>query len=201
MTRRFASLVLLAALAAACAAPSGLIGTSSVATRTFELEGFTAIEACCGFQVYLSGGDQFTVAITANKNVLPVLSATLQGDTLRIGLDETQTRSIVTSRLEARVTMPTLEAVNLSGGARLRLDGTAPQAADLLLRLDGGARADLFDLHLENAQVTLTGGSSAELTVSGRLDYDLSGGAHLTYAGQPMVGKAATSGGASATRH
>jgi hypothetical protein len=141
------------------------------------------------------------VAITADENVLPVLSATLQGDTLRIGLDETQTRSIVTSRLEARVTMPTLEAVNLSGRARLRHEGTAPQAAAFVLRLDGGSRADLFDLHVQNAQRTLTGGSSAELTVSQRLDYDLSGGSHLTYAGEPLVGQAATSGGASASRH
>ena len=73
------------------------------------------------------------VAITADENALPVLSATLQGDTLRIGLDEAQTRSIVTSRLEARVTLPTVEAVNLSGGARLWLDGTAPQATELTL--------------------------------------------------------------------
>jgi len=200
MTRGFASLALLAALAASCAPPSALIGGRSVATRTFDLEGFTAIEACCGFQVSLTGGDGFAVAITADENVLPVLSATLQGDTLRIGLDEAQTRSIVTSRLEARVTLPTLEAVNLSGGARLWLDGTAPQATELMLRLDGGARADLFALHVQNAQVILTGGSSAELTVSRRLDYDLSGGSHLTYAGEPLVGQAATSGGASATR-
>jgi hypothetical protein len=183
-------------LAASCVAPSGLIGSGSVATRTFELEGFAALEACCGFQVYLTRGDQFMVAITADEKALPVLS-----DTLRIGLDETQTRSIDTSRLEASVTLPTLEAVNLSGGARLRLDGTTPRATELVLRLDGGARADLFDLHVQNVQVTLTGGSSAEPTVSGRLDYDLSGGSHLTYAGQPIEGEAATSGGASASGH
>ncbi len=200
MTRRLASLALLAALAASCVAPSALMGSRTYATRTFDVEGFTAIEACCGFQVYVTGGEQFRVTITADENALPLLSATRQGDTLRIGLDETQTRSIVTSRLEAHVTLPVLKAVSLSGGARLRLEGTAPQATGLLLRLDGGSRADLFDVHVQNAQVTMTGGSSAELTVSDRLDYDLSGGAHLTYAGEPLVGQAATSGGARATR-
>jgi Putative auto-transporter adhesin, head GIN domain len=200
MTRRLMSLTLLAGLVASCAAPAGVIGGGAAATRTFDLQGFTALEACCGFQVVVTGGEQFEVSISANESVLPVLSATVRGDTLHIGLDETQTRSIVTSRLEAHVTLPVLEAVNLSGGARLRLEGTVPLATEFVLRLDGGSRAELFQLHAQNAQVTMTGGSSAELTVSKQLDYDLSGGAHLAYAGEPIVGLAATSGGASASR-
>ncbi len=200
MTRRLTSLALLGVLAAACVAPSGLIGSRSVATRTFDLQGFTALEICCGFQVDVTGGDRFEVSITADEKVLPVLSATLHGDTLRIGLDETQTRSIVTSRLQAHVTLPVLTAVNLSGGARLQLEGAAPQAVDFALRLDGGSRAELLQLHVQSAQVTMTGGSSAELTVSERLDYDLSGGSHLTYAGEPDLDHVATSGGASAWR-
>jgi hypothetical protein len=61
LSRRLVSLALLAAYLASCALRSGLIGSGTLTTRTFTLGGFKALEACCGMQVMLSGGDHSAV--------------------------------------------------------------------------------------------------------------------------------------------
>lgn len=201
MSRRLTRLALITAFLASCALPNGLIGSGARATRTYALEGFTALDICCGMQVVLSGGDHFAVSITSAENALSAIRATVVGDTLRLELDPAQGGSIVTGRLEAQVTLPVLEALTLSGGAQLRLGDSAPQAINLRLDGSGGSRANLLGMPVQRAQVTLSGGAFAELAVSENLDYDLSGGAHLDYTGKPSLSRAVTSGGASATRH
>ena len=180
--------------------PNGLIGSGTRATRTFALEGFTALDICCGMQVVLSGGDHYEVSITSAENALSAIRASVVGDTLRLELDPIQGGSIVTSRLEAQVTMPLLQALTLSGGAQIRTGDSAPRSADLRLEAHGGSRAYLFGLAVQRAYVTMTGGAFAELAVGDNLEYDLSGGAHLDHTGEPSISRANTSGGASATR-
>ena len=201
MSRRLISLAFAAMCLAACVTPGGLLGSGTRATRTFELEGFSALEVCCGMQVVLSGGDRYAVSVTSAEDALSAIRASVVGDTLRLELDPAQGGSIVTGRLEAQVSMPVLTLLTLSGGAALRLGDTQPQAVDLRLEASGGSRADLSGMPVQRAQVTMSGGAFADLTVSESLDYDLSGGAHLDYAGEPSIGRAEVSGGSSASRH
>jgi hypothetical protein len=111
-------------------------------------------------QVALSGGDDFAVAITTDENVLPAIRASVIGDTLRLELDTAQGGSFIATRREARVSMPVLEALTLSGGAQLRLGDTAPQAVDVRLEASGGSQAHLLGLSVQRAHVTLTGARS-----------------------------------------
>ena len=162
--------------------------------------GFTELYICCGLQVVLSGGDHYEVSITSAENALSAIRATVVGDTLRFELDPAQVGSFVTGRLEAQVSMPLLQALTLSGGAQIRTGDSAPRSADLRLEAHGGSRAYLFGLAVQRAYVTMTGGAFAELAVGDNLEYDLSGGAHLDYTGEPSISRADTTGGASATR-
>jgi len=183
VSRRLIRLALIAAVLASCALPNGLSGSGTPATRTFALEGFTSIKACCGMQVILSGGDDFAVAVTSDKNVLPAIQTTVVGDTPHLGGDTAQGRSFATTTLEVRVTMPVFEALTLSGGAQLGLGDTAPQAVDVRLEASGGSQANLLGMPAQHTQVTL------------------SGGAHLDHTGAPSIGRAVNSGGASVSRH
>jgi hypothetical protein len=201
MSRRPIHFALIAACLASCTLPYGLIGSGARETRSFALEGFSALDICCGMQVVLSGGDDFAVSITADENALSAIRARVVDGTLRLELDPGQGGSFVTGRLEAQVTMPVLEALTLSGGAQLRLGDSAPQAGDLRLEAHGGSQAHLSGLSTQRAQVTLSGGAYAELAVSEDIAYDLSGGAHLDYTGEPSISRAVTSGGASASRN
>lgn len=84
--------------------------------------------------------------------------------------------------------------MRLSGVSSAVLDG---DAADAALDASGASRFELRDLKIEDCQVVLSGASSADLTVFGRLDVDLSGAARLDYYGDPRLGDVNTSGGSS----
>ena len=84
--------------------------------------------------------------------------------------------------------------ISLSGASNLSLNGGA---SSLSLDASGASRADLASFPLDKATVKLSGASNASLSVKSSLDYDLSGASHLTYTGQPSVGKSSTSGASS----
>ncbi len=180
---------------------SGIKGSGKFATRDYSLNGFRSIDACCGFRVTVTGGDSFKVSVTTDDNVLDYILAQKEGDTLRLGFDTSKATSFSTQKLEAVVTMPELQSVTLSGGAQLFLGQPAPKGANLNVNGSGGSRAELAGMSVQSARVTLSGGASANVNVSGKLDYNLSGGAQLRYTGNPSVGSSATSGGAAATRY
>ena len=72
----------------------------------------------------------------------------------------------------------------VAGGSALDLAGAASR-----LRLDasGGSRLDLLALRAESADLSLSGGSSGQVTITGALTVDASGGSRLEYAGDPQV--------------
>ncbi len=177
---------------------SALQGSGKYATRDYAIDGFTGINACCGFQVTVTGGDTFKVSVTTDDNVFDAIIASKEGSTLRLGFDTLKHPSVSTTRLEAAVTMPQLQTVNVDGGAQLRLGQPAPKGTTLTLNGNGGAQADLRSMPVQKAAVNMGGGAQATINVTGPLDYTLSGGAQLHYTGSPTIGTSNTSGGASA---
>ncbi len=99
------------------------------------------------------------------------------------------------SNVEGSVTMKDA-VINVSGASFVTLEGTAE---DMSLDVSGASDVDLSDLTLDNAWVTLSGASQAEINVSGQLNGDLSGASILEYLGNPTIGSL-TSSGASVIR-
>ena len=196
--------VVLSALLAGCSAlpPVNMTrGSGKYATRDYALNGFTGITTCCGFNVTVTGGSSFKVSVTTDDNLVDAISVKKDGDTLRIELDTSKLSAISSTRLEAAVTMPTLQAVTLDGGARLNVAEPAPQATNLTVSANGGSRTDLSAITAQKAIVKLDGGASATVRVAGNLDYDLNGGSQLRYTGKPTLGSQKTDGGARASEY
>jgi hypothetical protein len=81
----------------------------------------------------------------------------------------------------------------LSGGSRLiELDGAAN---NLRISASGGSQLELLNFPVHNASVNLSGGSRANINPDGRLDANLSGGSHILYFGDPIMGIINMSGG------
>ena len=79
----------------------------------------------------------------------------------------------------------TLDAT-LDGGSRLRLAGDIATAE---IDGSGASEFDLRSLALAGADVRLSGGSEADLDVSGVLEAELRGGSEVRYTGDPVIGK------------
>ena len=59
---------------------------------------------------------------------------------------------------------------------------------------------DLSNFPANNANVNLSGASSATIKLDGRLDADISGASHLYYIGEPTMGNIVTSGGSTVSK-
>jgi hypothetical protein len=72
--------------------------------------------------------------------------------------------------------------------------------ADLTATADGGSHLKLKNFQIQDADITLRGGSWATIIINGILDASLTGGSHLNYYGNPTMGDIQTSGGSHITR-
>ena len=82
----------------------------------------------------------------------------------------------------------------VSGASKIQLDGSAD---DIVIDASGMSRIRLGDFTVSNADITLSGASSCDINVTGRIDIDLSGLSELEYTGQPVLGSIEMSGGSS----
>jgi len=201
---------ILVVLLAAC---TSVTGSGNLVSRSFDLDGFSRIDASQGAQVEVTRGDAFSVDVEVDDNVASKLDLSVSGDTLRIALD---VDSQVNVTFRVRVTMPELTrvtlnggsklqgelagenlAVNLNGGSQATLTGTAGRVA---IDVNGGSKALLGDLVAGDVELTANGGSHVEVNSSGRVSGKASGGSSVTVAGSPTSVDVEASGGASVRR-
>jgi Putative auto-transporter adhesin, head GIN domain len=206
MAKRIITLFMLSALLAACCVPlttvgGALSGSGNMATRDYAIEGFTGIDARNGFNVTVTGGDAFKVAVTTDDNVLDAISVKRVGDKLQLAVDGSKAQSVQTTRLEAAITMPELREVSLDSGSRLTVAEPAPRGTALKLTQKAGSHSDLSAMPVQTASVDLYAGSSADVNVTEKLDYTLHAGSQLRYTGNPAIGAGKNLEGSSATQY
>jgi hypothetical protein len=147
-------------LLAGCAVPFAplITGSGSAVTKDFDLAGFTAVAAGSAFEVEITRSDTYGVAVTVNENLVERLDVGVSGDTLRIYLKPGIARNAV---LKAKVTMPELTGLNLSGASSTTLTGF--NANKSLKGEVSGASTLRGDLTCGNAQFDVSGASKVEL--------------------------------------
>jgi hypothetical protein len=166
---RFLSLVVVVLLLAGCTVPftTQITGAGPVVTKEYDLARFTAVAASSAFQVEITQSATYSVAVTVNENLVESLDVSVSGDTLRIGLKPgVGLRGAAT--MKAKVTMPELSGLNLSGATRTTVTGFNSNLA-----LNGevsGASTLRGDLACGNANFDVSGASKVELQGSA---YDL----------------------------
>ena len=207
---RILIVTILVVLLAAC---TTVTGSGNPVNRSFDLDGFSRINASQGAQVEVTRGEAFSVDVEVDDNAVSKLDVSVSGDTLRIGL---KVDSVVNVTFRARVTMPELTGVmvsggsglqgvlagedldlNVSGGSRATLTGTAGRVT---IDASGGSRALLGALAAGDVKLDASGGSHVEVNSSGRVSGQASGGSSVTVSGSPTSVDVETSGGASLNR-
>jgi len=187
-----------------------LVGSGKLQTQQKNLSDFTIINIQSGFQAQISQSDSYSVSITADNNVINRIDVNQSGNTLTIGLQLVSIFNMGT--LKAQITMPDLQEIHLSGGANANVSGFVlahellvseeggsklqmeGQASNLSAVCTGGSSLELSSLEVNQATITMDGGSTGTTNVTGLLNADLNGGSSLTYTGNPTLGSIVTSG-------
>ena len=173
------TIIILAVLAGGCATG-----------KEVSLTDFDKVEIQDGFHVDITVGEEYSVALKVDDDVLERVEAVKQGDTLIIRAMPFQ--GIIPGTLVAEVTMPALTALSLGSGSHVNVKGSGDE---LTLKASAGSHADLSDFKVENAVVTASSGSHVTVNVSGKLDASASSGSHIFYLGDPYIRDSGVSSG------
>jgi hypothetical protein len=90
-----------------------IIGSGNLTTRNFNLSDFSEVVAHSGFQLELVQSSTFSVEVTADDNVMDYIDVNRSGNTLKIR--PRWNRSFRSVTLRAKITMPDLYEIRLSG--------------------------------------------------------------------------------------
>ena len=208
--------LLMAGLVALVGACSGdlpgnvVVGSGDPTSETREVSAFTELDVGGGIGVDIVPGSAASIVVTAQPNILPLTTTTVDGGRLTIATTQGYT---TVHGISVKVTTSELTAIelhggasasgdgfraqslalNLSGGAHLELSG---EAKDLEVEASGGAVLQIGGLKLTTARVDLSGGVVATMSVSSALTGKASGGVVINLAQRPPTVDVQTSGGA-----
>ena len=124
--------------------------------------------------------NSFSVVATVDDNVREHIEVNKSGDTLVIRVKSN--RAFRSATLEAKVTMPDVSKIDLSGGSEVEVkgfDSTTP----LRIKISGGSHMN-GSINAGDIDLNLSGGSHFDLSGSAdSLEANLSGGSHVTISG------------------
>jgi hypothetical protein len=164
-----------------CMSPfnSDVMGSGVITTLEKDISGFSKIELSHSCRATIDRGDTYRVEIKVDDNIAEYLVAEKSGKTLRISLDRGHQYRNIT--LAARITLPDLEAVKMSGASAARLKGFSfkhPFKCKLSgsSRLSGSMRTgDVQYVSSGASRLTLSGeGEDLKIKASGASAIDLS---------------------------
>ena len=183
--------------------------------RKYSLEDFTALEVSGVWEVTITRGE-FSVSVQAPENLFEHLGVECRGDVLH--LDHGRVDSNI--KLRASVSMPAIEALEMSGVARadlsnmetdrfvVDLSGVSKifskggRLGTLEVDLSGVSKVDFSETPTTHAFVDLSGASKAELWMEGgRLEGDVSGASSIKYRGDVSSEAVSISGVSKVIQH
>ncbi|HEY6176015.1 MAG TPA: head GIN domain-containing protein [Kofleriaceae bacterium] len=193
---------------------SGVAGSGTPKTELRPVTGFTAITVSGAIAVDIGTAGEPRVEIAGDDNLVPLITTEVTGSRLVIR-NQKEIRPKVP--LVIRIAAPQITELAVSGASsavlhdvhadnlKLELDGASKLRADgavhqLTLEAGGASDADLDQLAVERATVTVSGSSEAEVAVSKALDARAQGASSLTYRGDPPELKQDASGASKITK-
>jgi hypothetical protein len=211
-----------------------ITGSGNVVTQEEPISGFDKVDISQSFEVDISQGENFSVIIRVDDNLVEHLQVVKQDNTLKIGLKPNRNYTASNVTLEAEVTMPELTGLDLSGASQATISGfksTNDLSVDLsgssslvgdieaaktnfdlsgssdanlsgsgqetTIDVSGGSQIDLSNFLVADVTVNASGGSTATVNPSGKLNADASGASQIHYLGDPILGEIDSSGASS----
>jgi hypothetical protein len=118
-----------------------LNGSGPVITEQREITGYTGVTNTGSFNVYVSEADNFSVAVVAQENLLPMIETYVSGSNLII---ETKNDGCyrTSSPVEVYVSLPALDLLRLTGSGKVFADVAASPEVEITNSGSGSMEID-----------------------------------------------------------
>jgi len=163
----------------------------NVYQQHYDYRDFSVLSVSSAFHVEVSFSDAWNVDVQTPDFLEPYLIVELTGDKLQIGVaklpaDIQRKMSDRSDLLQARITMPVLRQLQLSGASTLSTSGKLDLAGEpLRIQLSGARELIWSDIRgQEKLSIQMSGASKADLDMDfPTVDFDLSGASKLRFRG------------------
>jgi Putative auto-transporter adhesin, head GIN domain len=191
------------------------VSSDTYKTEIRDLSGFTKIDASGALNIVIIVGKDFKVELESEQKDLDTIETEFDGDILKI--HSKKSWSMPKNDVAVRISMPTLEGVEISGSSKgiisnvksddfsLTLNGSSTvkisgEAKNVEMTANGSSNIEAESLKTENATVEMNGSSNATINVSNSLDASAYGASRIKYTGNPKDVKQNTSGASSVSQ-
>ncbi len=189
--RKAITAVILTAVVVTVALLSGctLAGAGDITTAQTQATDFTRVDVADTFEVEIKRSDSFSVTISADKNTRDYVAVSRQGETLKIYLNPRNIFADFTLKsrtLKAKITMPALHELRLSGASKGIISGFK-SSDNFSLEVSGASSLEMRDIEVGDAEFKISGASkvtggikanSIQFEVSGASKVELEGAAN-----------------------
>jgi hypothetical protein len=186
----------------------GVKGSGTAKTEVRQVAAFSAIELAGSFDAEVSMGAP-RVELSGDDNLLPLIASDVTGDKLVLRSTENMRPSLP---LVAKISVPRLTAVKVSGSGTVTLHGVTADALAISLVGSGDVRGDgtahqlnaevtgsgdleLANLPVDRATVEISGSGDIEVDATRTLDVRISGSGSVKYHGNPEIKKSISGSG------
>jgi hypothetical protein len=195
---------------AACKVQQGVAGSGTTRTEAREVPAFDAIEVSGALRLEVAHGPKQSLAITADDNLLPLLTSEVTGTTLVIE-PRKSIRPSTEVRIAAVLARP-LRSVTASGSVTgsitaiegpelsIRISGSgeltlAGKVSRLSVDISGSGDIDSLGLAADDLELHITGSGEARVHAEKTLAVDISGSGTVRYRGSPQVTRSISGSG------
>lgn len=140
-------------------------GSGNAVTEQRPVTEFTAIHISGQGVVNITQGEPHALEVTADDNLQEILTSTVAGGTLTLGMKPNTSINAVTP-IVYEITVPSLREIRVSGSANVNLDGF--EGDTLSINMPGSGTVSAADLRVTDLGVEV--GGSGGVVVSGSAD-------------------------------
>jgi len=148
-------------------------GSGNLKTENYNFSDFTRVDVSSAFEVEIAQSGSYSISITADDNLFEYIQVTKEGETLKIGLKTLTTLGPAT--LEAKVTMPKLRGLDLSGATGGTVSGFS-STENLDIDVSRASSVDLVGMSAGDVKFDVSGASKVTGDIiAGDTDFDIDG--------------------------
>ena len=178
-------------------------GSGNIITESRDVSGFDEVVVLGSGSVVVDVTGTESLTITADDNLMAVLTSEVKGTKLELGVDSVKSIS-PSEGIEYQITATDLTAVSILGSADFVVTGVDTPSFDVLIAGSGdvqlagaadGLNVEIAgsggfageDLISAGGSITIAGSGSAVVNVTDELDVSIGGSGDVKYIGQPVV--------------
>ncbi|MFC2159957.1 head GIN domain-containing protein [Actinomycetota bacterium] len=179
--------ILVSILAVTIISCRGIIvrGSGNVASEDRDVSGFSKVSVSGSGNLRIEQGDEESLTIEAEDNILPLITAKVSGNTLKIGF-KPGTSISTTKNIEFHLKVKDLDSISGSGSGNIDCSGLA--ADNLSVKTSGSRNVDMINLEVNS--IVLNSSGSGNITMAGITDsQNIKTSGSIKYSGEGLESK------------